>query len=443
MSFSISGKVELASNTHIPISGVSVQAFGTKVEILKDNLVCKPSLENFRESETHKRLDQGDSYEVLKVVRGYDGKQNHFAQLQFPDGSVGWIVYQWNEESYGRLFSDPASSKTWTDSEGEFSLNTETSSPVILRFVKSPADSDTEGKGYFDAYSRIISEPKDDLQIGMEAANYMVEEKDILALLPDWKDYSYGGPAKAPKGYMVDKIWNRTSQNKIACNTFTEALLFEAWERKYGKHKDFRVSLSQHREYMINNRALDFYQNEAGEWIANGDVFGPVNLLVEKGIALSMERAIGDWEDTDYPDMVRKRSWLTCQGWSKWDPDCYYDEQDDLYRLKAKSVSGHNYMIVSISEDEEKVLSLESNLAYRINGVGIRYLGDLSKRKDDLMKDGQINPNKDAHWTQKIDWKLADIKEKHKDGDVNKTAKSLAYAQLKVCNLNWADNLIM
>lgn len=80
------------------------------------------------------------------------------------------------------------------------------------------------------------------------------------------------------------------------------------------------------------------------------DLWSPPKALYESGIALSL-RMPGEQVDLPEP-------WTVCQGWG---PN-----------------SGHTFTVVACHKKTGKVLILESNNAYGMNGPGFRGLGDLT-----------------------------------------------------------------
>ncbi|WP_338869367.1 hypothetical protein [Myxococcus stipitatus] len=115
------------------------------------------------------------------------------------------------------------------------------------------------------------------------------------------------------------------------CCTFVEALLVKAFSEAHGAA--FTWDARRHRQMMI---------------ASTEDYFSPVTAAVESGMALLAPSA-------DVPP----HPWTLIQGWrNRWG-------------------SGHTFLVVDFHPETDKVLVLESNAAFGLDGVGYRGLGNL------------------------------------------------------------------
>lgn len=114
------------------------------------------------------------------------------------------------------------------------------------------------------------------------------------------------------------------------CCTFVEALIVQAWQKNSAS---FSWSAERHRQMMI---------------MSEEDYFSPITALVEADIAVFV------------PDPeTRPSPWTVIQGW------------------RHKWRGGHTFIIVDYDPETDHVLTLESNNAYKLNGVGFREIGNL------------------------------------------------------------------
>ncbi|MEL6538823.1 MAG: hypothetical protein AAFQ98_25630, partial [Bacteroidota bacterium] len=112
------------------------------------------------------------------------------------------------------------------------------------------------------------------------------------------------------------------------CCTLVEGLTVGAWAKA---NPGFKWSSAQHGQMMIYSA---------------DDFFSPVTALVDAGMAI----AVSDPDEAPNP-------WTVVQGWrSQWR-------------------GGHTFMIVAHHAPTDRVLTLESNASYKMNGPGFRQLG--------------------------------------------------------------------
>lgn len=158
-----------------------------------------------------------------------------------------------------------------------------------------------------------------------------IPESVLVELLPRFREFTYDiDEARYPfeiPGVRVPQAPPTTNN----CCTFVEALLARAWAD--ARPQAFTWSAARHRQMMI---------------VSNDDFYSPVTAAVESGMALAVEDPHGT-----------PRPWTVVQGWrNQWR-------------------SGHTFIIVDRHEATDRVLTLESNSAFGLDGVGCRALGNL------------------------------------------------------------------
>ncbi len=157
-----------------------------------------------------------------------------------------------------------------------------------------------------------------------------IPESALLEQLDAFSEFSYDlDDARYPyplKGVNVPQAPPKTNN----CCTFVEALLAKAWA---DQAVNFDWSPRLHRQMMI---------------MSSDDFFSPVTAAVESGMAVAVL-------DPDAPP----HPWTIIQGW------------------RHQWRSGHTFLIIDHHEETDRVLTLESNSGYKLNGVGFRAIGNL------------------------------------------------------------------
>jgi hypothetical protein len=200
-----------------------------------------------------------------------------------------------------------------------------------------------------------------------------VPESALVDLLPRFHEFTYDEdkayyPFELP-GVQVPRA-PPTSNN---CCTFVEALLVRAWA---DTHDDFNWSIEQHRQMMI---------------YSGDDYFSPVTAAVDAGMAVAP-----DSDEAPHP-------WTLVQGWR--------------HRWRG----GHAFIVVDHHPDTDRVLTLESNSAYRLDGPGFRMIGNLRDVPDPP----------EAWWTDEDLWTWERIRA---------TYRYRGAARLKVAARSWSRN---
>lgn len=199
-----------------------------------------------------------------------------------------------------------------------------------------------------------------------------VREETLVGLLDEFKDFTYDldnayYPYKLP-GIRVPLA--PPKQNN--CCTFVEALLVKAWT---DAHKSVTWNSERHGQMMI---------------YSSDDFFSPVTAAVDSGMAL----VVSDDDAAPHP-------WTIIQGW------------------RRQWRNGHTFLIVDHHGPTDRVLTLESNSSYKLNGVGFRGIGNL--------RDTGAPP--DNWWEQEDLWTWERIQT---------TYRFRRQAQLKVKERSWS-----
>ncbi len=156
-----------------------------------------------------------------------------------------------------------------------------------------------------------------------------ISEQLLIARLPAFRDFRYTKTgARYP--YAIEGCnLPQAPPAKNNCCTFVEALVVRAWQ----DHDPDRFvwTSARHRQMMI----------------IGDDLFSPVHCVVEAGMA----NTVADPNASPPP-------WSVVQGW-------------------RTSGGGHTFLIVDHDPATDRVLTLESNRGFGLDGVGYRSLGNL------------------------------------------------------------------
>lgn len=224
-------------------------------------------------------------------------------------------------------------------------------------------------------YADIVEAPK--LVVDhrrFETDDFAISEAALIDRLVAFKNFIYDldearYPYKLPGVHLPQEP---PSSNN--CCTFVEALLVRAWADAYSRR--FRWSSIRHGQMMI---------------FSNDDFFSPVTAVVEEKMAVAVQ-------DPDTPP----RPWTLIQGW------------------RRQWRSGHTFLIVDHHGPTDRVLTLESNSSYKLNGVGFRAIGNL--------RDLEVQPP--ANW-----WEIEDLWTWER---LCSTYRYRQQASLKVKDRNWS-----
>jgi hypothetical protein len=200
-----------------------------------------------------------------------------------------------------------------------------------------------------------------------------VPEEALVSLLPQFVEFTYDhDEARYPyplPGVRVPLAPPKTNN----CCTFVEALLVGAWTNV---HSSFQWSPARHGQMMI---------------YSSDDYYSPVTATVESDMGV----AVADPDTPPHP-------WTLIQGW------------------RRQWRNGHTFVIVDHHEPTDRILTLESNSAYKLNGVGFRNIGNLR----------DTNGRPPANWWEQTDlWTWQRIQA---------TYQYRQQAWLKVSNRRWS-----
>ena len=156
-----------------------------------------------------------------------------------------------------------------------------------------------------------------------------VAESALTALLPTFSDYTYNLQSVKYPWPIPGVSLPLAPPKLINCCTFVEALLVRAWANIHGAALAWNSR--RHAQMMISS---------------GDDLFSPVTAMIESEMA------------TAVPPGQPPTSWCVAQGWKS-------------------STSGHTFIILARHAPTDRVLTLEANQAYSLNGVGYRNFGNL------------------------------------------------------------------
>jgi RHS repeat-associated protein len=357
---SFEGKA-IDSASRNPVTNARVDLLGTQLRLTR-------KLSTFEKPDTKSKqtgsLNEGD-YRVFEILRNVGDADYVRVQSAGLPGGEGWICARSKDSHYALLYdSVEKEGVATTNAQGEYSVEVADKRLYRLRFVI---------ENYFDGESLSLSPPKKDVEVELEAAPNSVKESFLIDRIDDFKNFSYNRedgwyPYELP-GVSIQQAPPR--QNN--CSTMVEGLAIKAWKDARGD--DFTWSLAKHNRMMITS---------------TDDYFSPVTETVASGLGIEI-----DADDLPPP-------WTLVQGW------------------KTQWTGGHNFFIVDVHPDTERILTLESNKAYEMDGPGFRMLGDIDKFTD-------FNPGKDW-WKDAKLWTWKKFKE---------TYLHRKMARLKVHDQRW------
>jgi hypothetical protein len=164
-----------------------------------------------------------------------------------------------------------------------------------------------------------------------------IPESALVRLLPEFRGYGYDlhrprYPYSLPG--IPDSLLEPPAANN--CCTFVEALLVKAWRDVRGSA--FRWTRTRHNQMMITDIT---------------DPFSPITCVVQAGMGAAVRS----------PDLLPE-PWTIAQAWRR-GPD------------GGGWSGGHTFLVLDTDLDTQRVLTLESNDYYGMDGPGFRGLGDL------------------------------------------------------------------
>ncbi len=200
-----------------------------------------------------------------------------------------------------------------------------------------------------------------------------IEESELTSLVQAFDGFTYDlhNPTYPFNLKGINVPQTPPLQNN--CCTFVEGLTVKAWMDSF---PDFEWNNKRHGQMMIYSA---------------DDYFSPVTAAIESG----MGKSVTDVEAAPDP-------WTLVQGW------------------KTQWTGGHTFIIVDHHKESDKVLTLESNKAFGLNGVGFRKIGMAAA----------FNHRPPENW-----WELPGVWTWEQ---IKNSYKFRAMATLKVKNRSWA-----
>jgi RHS repeat-associated protein len=339
-----------------------------RVDLLGTQLRLTMKLRTFEKPDTASKqtgsLDEGD-YRVFEILRNVSDADYVRVQSDKVPGGEGWVCSRSKESHYALLHdSVEKEGATTTSAQGEYSVEVGEKRLHRLRFVI---------ENYFDAESERLSPPRKDVEVELEPAPNSVKESYLIDRIDDFKNFSYNRDDGWYPYELPDVSLAQAPPRQNNCSTMVEGLAIKAWKDARGDA--FTWSLAKHNRMMI---------------ASTDDYFSPVTETVASGLGIEI-----DADELPPP-------WTLVQGW------------------KTQWTGGHNFFIVDVHPDTERILTLESNNTYEMDGPGFRMLGDIDDFKD-------FNPGKDW-WKSATLWTWDKFKE---------TYAHRKMARLKVHDLKW------
>lgn len=205
-----------------------------------------------------------------------------------------------------------------------------------------------------------------------------IDESALVSLINDYDGFTYISKGAtypyALKGIKISVA--PPAQNN--CCTFVEGMTVKAWSDSF---PDFEWNNQRHSQMMITG----------------SDLFSPVAAALETGMGVE----VTDVEAAPQP-------WTLIQGWKSL--------KTEITELRG----GHTFFIVAHHATTDRVLTLESNMAFKLNGVGFRQIGMASN----------FDHKPPANWWERPEvWTWEQMK---------KSFKFRKMATLKVKHRSWA-----
>lgn len=176
---------------------------------------------------------------------------------------------------------------------------------------------------------QVVESPGAERQ-AFDDAPLAVSEEALIGLLGAFHEFTYDlDEARYPYALPGVRVPQAPPASNNCC-TFVEALVVKAWT---DIHDAVGWDTERHRQMMI---------------YSSDDFFSPVTAAIDSGMAI----AAPDADAAPHP-------WTLVQGW------------------RRQWSGGHTFLIVDHHEPTDRVLTLESNSSYELNGVGFRSIGNL------------------------------------------------------------------
>ncbi len=214
-------------------------------------------------------------------------------------------------------------------------------------------------------------ESKDE-ELDTDSLGFRIPETELINLLDHFKDFTYDLNQPAYPFPLTGTNVPQAPPLQNNCCTFVEGLIAKAYENVTGKSWNSK----DHAQMMIQDAS---------------DFFSPITCLVDKQIATVVD-------ENQTPD-----PWTIIQAWRK------------------RWGGGHTFIILDHHKPTDRILTLESNKAYELNGVGFRMLGNYK----------QVG-NPGSEW-----WKNTNLRTWQK---IKNTYPIRKHCVLHVDKINWINN---
>ncbi|TQM61943.1 rubredoxin [Humibacillus xanthopallidus] len=353
--------VLVEQGTDTPIAGATVNGYRTLLRLAR-------SLKAYAAARTTAsvlgRLPVGERA-ALEVVNGpKDGADFVRVAVDELAGEEAWICSRWRATHYALLHDVPlVTTGTVTAADGSFAVETADSvaAPGVPALPGTPAEQlfrlravheghrDAESvRGYAAQPFHLAAEP---LPVHVTEARLV----DLLHHFDGWYYTPYRDPNDHDKGRFVPQYpfeigitlkldpGHPVPATYDDCCTFVEALLVRGW--RDAAVAPFTWGAAQHGRAMIDRPAEK--------------PFSPVEVLQDAGIADAV-----DADELPPP-------WTAVQTWR----DVPYLDED---KKRKTTRAGHTLLIVDVHPETGRLLTLESNRSFGLNGPGFRSLGGVS-----------------------------------------------------------------
>ncbi len=411
----------------VVVSDSGAPLFNVRVDLYETEVISETALKFWKRKEDFKdaaapfgHLVVEQTYRVLEIERNFSNNNQLLDLVKVSvvtdlwDKDEGWIIAREGDTYYANLISVRRYEETVTDNVGKFKILYLEKAPIKLRFIK---EADANGNGYFDGETGWGMVPNY-FKVVMQAADHMVKEDDLIALLPDWEGYVYSIPwnanfpsnyylgedNEAVRGFHITEVDNL----EIACNSFSQAMVTEAWFRRYPL---LHWRLANYIDYM--NIGAGF------------DPFGSMTETLNGDGTITMATQVDISENRPPPD------WSLIQGWRSWSEANH-------------SGTGHSFIIVDHHPGTGRVLTIEANHDFLLNGVGFRCVGNVEDQKHADF----IIPNVDRLWIEKdtVTWQeTKDLYDALGDSahNPNNQENPIGIVRLKVYDCHWSGAEVM
>ena len=348
--FQITGTLQ-DDSTNDPIQGARIDLYRTMVRVTSEVAIpCFTEPTDASQKLTlgrdDVRLPQGTVCTVLDY-RDNQPEGEDWVQIDAGFGA-GWIRVRSGDARFVSHLFDlrEMDGAAVADDKGKYSIKYNRGGYWRVRAV---------AENYYDEWSERFSPSIANVDIRMRAAQNAINERKIVRLLHYFSGFTYAAaryPFELRDSGILPNLVNLAPNAKKTndCSSFTEALLVGAWQDHFA---EFSYSYPYHRKWMV--QVVD----------------GSHRMEVYDAVT---DNNLGDLlDDDDDP-----KEWTLVQGFE-------YDE-DDEEPISAEDTDppsparwkkGHSFIVLDFDEDTDRILTLESNKGFGLDGPGFRMLGGL------------------------------------------------------------------